>query len=261
MLEKAEIMPEEKKEFDEFMGEIKGDEQALDPFNEAPEKEVLEQKEEKTQEEVVEPVKNRRHRRLETQLETEKRANIELAARLAERTEMDKFRSETSGSLDEELSRIYGTETPETKRASEILQRAFDRFTTKAEERALARYQELQEATVKEQREAESEIDSNLEYLEDEFDVDLTSNTPQARKQRNDLLTLVERLSPKDNEGNVKEYADFTTAFEILQQQNKPDTSRQKDLASRGMVKSGASMPSKLEENAAERFLKESGII
>lgn len=251
-------MPEEQKEFDQFMGEIKGDDLAKDPFNETPVEEVPKQEEEEV---VEDSLKNRRHRRLEQQLEAEKRSNIELAARLSERSEMDKFRQDTgSDNLDEELARIYGTETPETKQASQILQKAFDRFTERAEQRALERFQEMQESSVAEQREAEQTIDDELEGLEDAYNVDLTSNSAAARKARNDLLTLVERISPKDDEGNVKEYADFGEAFQILQNSQEKNT-RAKDLGSRSMVRSGASEPSKLEATAAERFLKDNGII
>lgn len=262
MLEKAEIMPpeEKKSEVEEFLGEIKGNENETDPFNEKAQVEAPVEGEKKEEEEV-EPLKNRRHRRLETQLQAEREANIEQAAIIRTLKETDKFRSETgSDDLDAELARIYGTETPEQKQASQILQKAFHRYGEQAETRALEKYKALQDESAKEQRENETFIDSQFEEIEDEFNYDLTSNAPSARKARTELIDLVAKLSPKDSDGNIIEYADFGSAFEILQQSKTKDT-RAKDLGSRSMVKSGASAPSKLESEAAERYLRDNGII
>lgn len=72
---------------------------------------------------------------------------------------------------------------------------------------------------------------------------------------------MLEKMSPKDDEGNVIHYADHNAVWDILQSKNqKPDT-RAKDLSARSMVQSGASQETKLTSTALERQLREEGII
>ncbi len=89
--------------------------------------------------------------------------------------------------------------------------------------------------------EFENIIESSLEDLEEEYGVDLTSNTPAAKKARSEYLDLVQRLSPKDAEGNVTSYADFQATWDIYQSNRPvaPTDTRKKDLASRSISQGG----------------------
>ena len=91
-------------------------------------------------------------------------------------------------------------------------------------------------------KEAGDFIDTQLESLEERYGVNLELGS----KQTNEFLQLIEELSPKDEEGNVKEYADFDSTFEIYQRMqaaNRPDNSRQRQVSSRGMQRSSSSTP------------------
>ena len=57
---------------------------------------------------------------------------------------------------------------------------------------------------------------TGLARIEDNYDVDLTSTAPQAKKLRTEFIEFVERIAPKDEYGNVKEYPDFESSFELF---------------------------------------------
>ena len=225
-----------------------------DPFGEAPEQEV----EPKEEEAEVEPLKNRQARRMADKLQAEREANIALAERVKVLSEVKQFSKETG--VDERLLRLYGSEE-QGKAAAELHNSLLEDFATKAEERAYQRFENARQEEAKAQRDAESFIDNELESLEDEFNVDLTSNAPSARKARKELLETVQKLSPKDENGNIKDYADFASAFEMYQASKKEPSTQKKDLASRSMVRSGSSSATKLEDSVMERTLKDAGII
>ena len=97
-----------------------------------------------------------------------------------------------------------------------------------------------------EQQKFEDFIDDQLENLEEKFNVDLTSKTPAARKAHKEFLELVYKLSPKDENGEVTDYADFESTFEIYKSNREKDKSpevidRQKELSSRSLQRAGSS--------------------
>lgn len=267
-------MLEDKGALNEFLGNIPSDQQNEDdPFGEKPEAKGSE-KEEKPEgtekegeegEEGKEPknerplFKDRHHRRIEQKLQRERESNIALAERVKVLSEVKQF-SKDAG-VDERLVRLYGTEEngPEAAKLHAALLQDLKR---EAKEEAVKEFQSMQAQAVQAQREAEAFIDDELEALEEDHNVDLTSDAPAARKARRELLELVAKLSPKDEEGNVKDYADFGEAFEIYQtRKDKPDASKAKELANRSMTKSGASAPSKLQDDAAQSYLKSIGVL
>lgn len=206
--------------------------------------------------------KNRRMRRMEEKWQAEREANIALNERVKALSEVQKFREESqSDTLDADLSRIYGTDTPQGQEATRILQKVLQKHTKDAEERAYERFIQARQEEEGERAEASQTIDTELESLEDDFNIDLTSNAPAARKARTELLDLVEKLSPKDREGNIVEFADFGAAFELYQSRKSGENSRQKDLGSRSMVRGGSSGSSNLEKDARENYLREIGIL
>jgi hypothetical protein len=122
------------------------------------------------------------------------------------------------------------------------LSRRLAQIEENAQERAFERLNNVGESEKAEVQEAGDFIDSELEALEDKYGVNLQLGS----KQTNEFLQLVEELSPKDDEGNVKEYADFDSTFEVyqrMQQASKPDNSRQRGIASRSMQRSSSSTP------------------
>ena len=124
-----------------------------------------------------------------------------------------------------------------------------------AKEEALKEIDSRGEQESEAQKEADNEVDGFLEAAEDEgLDID-DDNT------RKGLLTLMERMSSKYNDGNVKEFADPEAVIETYKElQKRSGSGRAKDLASRSMTRGGESQPSQLEQSAVERFMAEHGL-
>lgn len=230
-----------------------------DVFASQPEAKDEQVEKEDPQENEDEP-KNRRYRRLESRFQAEREANIALNARLQAISETQKFREETGAEdIDQNLARIYGTNTPEAKEATQLLQQALKKSTDKAVERALERFQEERAKENTEVAREESTLDSFMETIEDEFNVDLTSNTAEAKRARDTFLDTLERLSPK-RDGEIVEYADPIATWEYAQSKLNRPSNRAKELSSRGMTRGGTS--AKVDDSKAhEKYLREQGLI
>jgi hypothetical protein len=128
-------------------------------------------------------------------------------------------------------------------------------MSERAKAEALQEIDSRGEKESEDQKEADDEVDGFLEAAEDEgLDIE-DENT------RKGLLTLMERMSSKYNDGNVKEFADPDAVIETYKElQKRSGSGRAKDLASRSMTRSGESQPSTLEQSAVERFMAENGL-
>jgi hypothetical protein len=222
---------------------------------------VTSAKEEK-EEGLPDELKNRHIRRLEAKLAREREASIELAAREAARSELEKFQEQTQGmSIDERVSSIF-TKDDVGKRSAEIFQTLLNETKKQARDEALSELQNAQEASSREVKEYGDLIEENLEGIEDDFNVDLSGSTEQSRQTRNSFLTFVAKLSPKDDNGNIESYADFDSAWELYQERLTKANTRNKDLASRGTVRSSsANTEVKTEATQNEKWLRDQGII
>lgn len=205
-----------------------------------------------------ESVKDRRHRRLEEKLQAEREANIAMATRLEVISEAKKT-EETPSEYLKSVERIYGTDTPEATAATELLKNALKGVKDEAREEALNTWREEQRQSSQDVAKEEKKLDSMVEDIEDDYNVDLTS--PKSKELRSAFFKTLEKLSPKDAQGNVIHYADHRAVWEDLQSRiSKRTENRAKNLSDRSMVHSGAS-ESKVGEDANLRFLKENGII
>ncbi len=243
-------------ETDQFLDGLKENDGTVDNFeaNLNPE-EPKPSEEDIDPEEAPESVKDRRHRRLEAKLQAEREANIAMATRLEVLAEASKSTQSDSEYL-KQVERIYGTDTPEAVAATELLKGALQGARKEAVEEALATFREEQAKVSASVLKEEQTLDSMIEELEDENGVTLTKD------QQRGFFTLLERLSPKDADGNVKEYADHHAVWEEYKSKlaKKPDN-RAKDLSSRSMTQSGASGDSKLLDDSSLRFLRENDLI
>ncbi len=219
-----------------------------------------EPEEEKLSEEELEEIKNRRYRRLEQKWQAERESNIALNAKLQAISESQKFREETgSDDIDQTIARIYGTNTPEAAEATKLLQEALNKSTEKAVDKAMERFNEKLQADDEEVSKEESNIDSFIETIEDEYNVDLSSNTAQSRKLREGFLDQLEKLSFKRN-GEIVEFADPMETWDVCSRLSKPSTTRAKELGARSMTRSGSS-PEMSEGKANEAWLREHDLI
>ena len=228
--------------FAELPQEVKQEQNIFDEKATEPEKEGI------AKEEDEDSPSNRRERRKQAKLDAERESNIIIAERLRAATEEIenlkgvKRATEENPDVDPRLIRIFGTGDKETELAK-LFTGLLSETKESAREEALKEIQQLEESGKAEVAQAEETIDSQLEAIEDEYGIDITSNTAQATKARTQFLSLVERLSPKDAEGNITEFADFGTAFELYQDKfaDKIDNSRNKSIASRSMTRSSSS--------------------
>lgn len=234
-----------KNELDDFFEGVPGHEDPTQVFEPVSAPATPEQGGNKSEsfppEQEEEPRKNRTHRRWEQRLDEKERDLIAREARIETLTEMSKFNSETQD-VDSRFLRIYG-DSPETREAWKLQQDMFNEVKTKAKEEALSEIVESQRQSAREQKELESFIDSQLEAIEDEYNVDLTSNTREAHRVRTEFLGMIEKASPKNADGDIADYADFGSVWEFYQSKQSKDkvsTDRQREISSRSMSKSNS---------------------
>lgn len=145
---------------------------------------------------------------------------------------------------DDYYVRLIGNDTPEKIAFIKEAKAREERMLQQAEERAFNKLSEERERELREEKEAEEYLVNAIDDLEDTFNVDLTSKDPVAKKTRVDFLKFVEKIAPKDSEGNIINYPDMTSAFETFQATRPKNNSNEKakDLASRSMSRSGDSI-------------------
>jgi hypothetical protein len=146
-----------------------------------------------------------------------------------------------SDSLLEAFAIIVGNDTPEKKMALDKLARGLSERDEKTYKRAVGEFQTIQNAEIERDKAAQKELNQGFEDIEEEYEVDLTSNTPQAKKMRIDFSDFILRIAPKDSDGSPTGYPDMIQAFDLFRERatKKPATNKAKELASRGMERSG----------------------
>ncbi len=249
-------------EFEKFIGELSGEDKGVENIFEENLQEEKKPEEGEKKEEDTEARKNRRHRRLEDQLRKERESNIALNERIKTLAEIKIESAGSSNDMPAEWVALYG-DTPEAKTAWAMQERMFKMHKEEAKKEAIAEFQEQQNAVAEKQKEFESFIDSELESLEDEHNIDLTSDAPSARKARRELLEMVQKISPKDENGNISGYADFSATFELYKSSKSKtnDTvSRQKQIAAKSMQESGSLNKKAVEFDATLDYLRKNGI-
>lgn len=222
-----------------------------------PEQQFAPQAQLENEAELPEDLKNRHIRRLEAKLQAEREANIASGARIEALSEAQKLRQETSAApWEEKARRIYGNAAPENAAASDLLVDAIKEATQNARREAIEEVRrETQTRSAEEQREA-STVSGYIEQIEDQFGVDFTS-TQAAQERQREFKNLWFELSPKDSNGDVKEYADPFAVYKIF---NKGQSNQAQDYAARGMQRSQA-VPEAVQDDATTKYLRDNGII
>lgn len=168
----------------------------------------------------------------------------EVEKRLGDKpTETERFVQETANDKEDEISdvltRIIGNDTPEKVAAIKDFKKVLGNLEEKGAQKALAQI----EAQASEERQAEIEAQNELvdgfQAIEDTFEVDLTSNNPQAKKERSEFVDFIKRVSPKDEEGQVIQFPDLEETYKLFKETKKPESNnRAKELSSRSMARS-----------------------
>jgi hypothetical protein len=160
-------------------------------------------------------------------------------------TEEQTFKREQPTDEDDYYVRLIGNDTPEKLAMIREAKARDERMLDLAEERAFGRLTKEQQQSVEADRQAEEQLETSLEEIEESYGVDLLSETPTARKTRTDFMKFVEKIAPKNSRGEVIDYPDMNSAFETWQETKKTSTqpNRAKELASRSMARSGEAIP------------------
>ena len=156
-------------------------------------------------------------------------------------SEEQKFRQEVQSeiNLPPALVKLVGNDTPEKREALKELSEYLDTLPKKAQEQFEQKMLEEQQRTQEEDAASLNELNSGFEDIEESYGVDLSSNTQQAQKTRASFVEYLRKVSHKNENGEVDQFADIPAAWEEFQERNKPQSaSRAKELASRGMARS-----------------------
>lgn len=234
-----------KNEIDTFLGDLNATEQ--DPFanteQELPEFGI----EQEPTEVTAEPEANEEqpfHKNPKVKRFIEKQISKALAN--SKPSETETFRKEiedTRGDADlsSVLERLIGNDTPEKVAVAREFQKTLMGIKDQARDEALTSFQKQALAERQAEKEAEATLDDAFDAIEESYGVDLTSNTPLAKKTRSEFIGFVQKIAPKDAGGNVTEYPDLSASFEVFQGmkgQVAAGNARAKDIASRGMTRS-----------------------
>ena len=168
---------------------------------------------------------------LEKKLESYKQPTTEVQKFLDSEPENDELSSV--------LERIIGNDTPEKVAAVKDFKKVLNSLEEKGAQKALSKLAEQKEAEKQEEARASQQLQEGFDSIEDTFNVDITSNTPLAKKTKNEFLEFVKKVSTKDADGNILALPDLVSTFDVFQQtRTKPDNSRAKQLASRSITRS-----------------------
>lgn len=141
---------------------------------------------------------------------------------------------------DDYYIRLIGNDTPEKLAMIREAKSRDERLLQQAEDRAYNRVSSEKQRELDAERKAEEELTNSIDDIEESFNVDLTSKDPVARKARVDFLNFVEKIAPKNAQGEIVAYPDMLSAYETWNETKaRPQPSRAKDLASRSMSRSG----------------------
>jgi len=178
----------------------------------------------------------------------EKEIEEKIIKNLSSREEQ-KFREEVKeDGFIKAFETIIGNDTPEKIRALEALKNEVESIRQEAR----STKQEL-EAERQADAEAEQELIKGFETVEDEFGVNFSD-----KKLRSDFIEFIERVAPKDEYGEIKDYPDFVETFRTYQELNKRSNSKNKELASRSIARSGDAskvpMPEDTSWRGVEKF-------
>ena len=228
-------------EFKKFVNSLEqGEKEAEFKGTPNPEKEVNEDKVEET-----ESKKNRRERRLEQKLQAEREAGIAMAERikvLSELAGQKQDKSSEQEDIDPRIAKVFG-DYEKGKEISKEFTSILKDLTQKAREEAITEFEERQEQSVVQARQEEQSyveyLKSEFDKIEDEYDVDLEGDA----KTRGEFVDFIAKLSPKDEEGNIKDYPDIEEAWDTFQATKQaPNNARRDEVASKSMVKSGSGL-------------------
>jgi len=247
-------------ELESFMGDLNqtsGEEiKPQDPFEKKEEVETPVKEEEEKEEK---PLPFNKDPKIQKFIEKEisKRLESFRPEPQATQTEEDSFKD-----VIDSFTTVIGNDTPEKVSALNALKKSLSSLDKRASQKAIEQLEAIKDEEVQADREAEDELETAFDNIEETFDVDITSNNAIARKTRQEFVSFVEKIAPKDRNGDIVDYPDMVQAFEAFSEMKKSTAtpSRAKDLASRGMRNSAETTSGAVQGRStfaeAERFIE-----
>lgn len=167
---------------------------------------------------------------------------IEKAKKDLAPTATDQFKEAVASDVEDVIgafSTIIGNDTPEKVKALEALKKTLngsdERATQKAVERLQQQIKEQEEQVKAQDAAALQELESGFEKIEEDFGIDVYADP----KLLESFKTYLRKISPKNADGEIKEFADIPSAWETFQERAKiQPASRAKQLAARGLTRS-----------------------
>lgn len=159
----------------------------------------------------------------------------EIAKRLPEIQEVQTaplYDTQDEDPLTEVLTRIVGNDTPEKLAAIRDFKTAMESRDDRVRQEALNEIQARSDSEKQAEIQAQEEVADALDDIEETFNIDLTKNVAL----RNGFLDFVGKISPKDRDGNIIAYPDFTESFRTFKEIHKnPSNDRAKELANKSI--------------------------
>lgn len=228
-------------ELDDFLKDIK--ETPEDPFEQSKPHEKEESTETVETEETTEEEKEEKPLPFHKDPKVARFVEKEVEKRLKDFKPIERVvteNTEDSDDITDVLTRIIGDDTPEKRAGVKDLRRVLIEREEKGAQRALEQLQNEKNEERQAEAEAQDELTRGFEEVEENFNVDLTSNTPQVRKERGEFVDFIKRIAPKDENGDVTQFPDLAESYQLFKDTRKPaqNNTRAKELASRGMARS-----------------------
>lgn len=199
--------------------------------------------------------KNRRHRRLEQNLQKERELRIAAEARAAAALEA-RVGTIDPNEVPKEWTMIYG-DTPEARQAWALQKGILEGMLQKNREETMREIDAKRQTELRKEQEYDEFVTGELEAIEDEFNIDVTTDAPAAKKARKEFLEVVQELSPKDDSGEITGFADFGAAWKVYQDRKAakaPSNSVNKDVSGRTIVRPAATAPVEGEQKRTPGF-------
>lgn len=172
----------------------------------------------------------------------------EVARRVGEKPEQV-VQAVTKDDEDDYYVRLIGNDTPEKLAMIREAKARDENMLNQAVERALGRVSEEKQRELDAERKADEQLTNAIDEIEETFNIDITSKDPVAKKTRVDFMNFVEKIAPKNAQGEISEFPDMLSAFETWRDMRKTAPSnRAKDLASRSITRPNGTVPIQQEK-------------
>lgn len=221
----------------DFLGEFGNKGAPKDPFNDTPKDPFANEAEVK--EAVVEEPKEEKPLPFNKDPKIQKFIEKEISKRLADfKPEVKEVSKAPDTRVDDVLTRLIGNDTPEKVSMIKEFKDILTEGTQKAKAEAIAELEARQNAETQADLAAEQELETAFDNIEENYDVDFS--TLLGKKTRQEFASFVEKIAPKDRNGDIVDYPDMNSAWETFSELKKSTAtpSRAKELASRSMARS-----------------------